>query len=502
MKLSTFAGLAVACLLTSSAAGMALAGTMVGTHDPGPIAGAPGPLVQRGPSVLSKVFQPAPKDRFEAGETVRVAGRLGHATMAAGRSAKTFVHLDLSAAQDLRAAEAASTNLAIVIDRSRSMKGQRMTNALAAARGMIARLRDGDSVSVVVYNTQSTVLVPPTIISASTRADLGLQLRTIEARGHTCISCGVEAGLEELSGGRGTVSRMLLLSDGQANTGMREVSGFEQLAERARGRGVSISSLGVDVDYDDRLLLAVAQASNGRHYFVRDPAGLARVFEEELQSLQRTVAAEVEAVIDLGPGVELSEVFDRAFTRRGSALVVPFGAFAAGDRKSLLFEVRLPRGVQGLNEVADVALRYRDLTQEPHVQGTCEGQLTVRLTDDASELSPLDPLVETRLARAETAAALRDANVAFAAGDADGARDRIDRTRGRIRQRRTASRSRAPKKSRAKIDLEFDDQFGALDDADEGFGQAQAAQPARPSASPQGKASVRQNADALSGLSL
>jgi len=500
MKLSTFAGLAVACLLTSSAAGLAIAGTLQGGPPPPPVPNRTPPPAKT-PSDLLSVFQPA-RDRFEAGETVHVAGRLGHATMAAGRSAKTFVHLDLHAPEDLRAAEAASTDLAIVIDRSRSMKGQRMANALAAARGMIERLQDGDTVSVVVYNTESTVLVPPTTVTAQTRTELGLQLRTIEARGHTCISCGVEAGLQQLERGQGAVSRMLLLSDGQANTGVRDVPGFERLAQRARERGVTVSSLGVDVDYDDRLLLAVAQASNGRHYFVRDPSGLRRVFDEELQSLQRTVASGVEAVIDLGPGIEVTQVFDRAFTRRGRALVVPFGAFAAGDRKSLLFEVQLPRGVEGLRDVADVKLRYRDLTEEAQRDGACEGSLAVRLSNDPGAVSPLDPLVETRLARAETSAALRDANAAFAAGDVAKAQERIERTRGRIRKRRTASRNRAPKKALARIDLEFDNQFGALDGADENFGRAQQVAPAAPARSSEGKASVRQNADALSGLGL
>lgn len=496
MKLSTFAGLAVACLLTSSATGMALADVLRSEPPPSPL-----PEPRPAASNLLEVLAPA-RDRFEAGDTVHVSGRLGHSTMAAQRSAKTFVHLDLHADEDLRAADPASTNLAIVIDRSRSMKGKRMDNALAAARGMVARLRDGDTVSVVVYNTESTVLVPPTTITAQSRTDLGLQLRTIEARGHTCISCGVEAGLEQLARGRGEVSRMLLLSDGQANTGIRDVSGFEQLAERARTAGVTISSLGVDVDYDERLLLAVAQASNGRHYFVRDPSGLARVFDDELASLQRTVASGVRASLHLAEGVRLVKVYDRAFSRVGDHWEVPFGAFAAGDRKSLLVEVQLPRGAQGLREVADVRLHYQDLTKPSGGDGACEGQLAVRLTEDAAAISPLDPLVETRLARAETSAALREANEAFAAGDSQRARERIKRTRGRIRKRRASSRGRAEAKHHGRIDLDFDDQIGALDGADQSFEQAQKRAPSAPASSFEGKASVRQNTDALSGLAL
>ena len=64
------------------------------------------------------------------------------------------------------------------------------------------------------------------------------------------------------------------------------------------------------------------------------------------------------------------------------------------------------------------------------------------------------------------------------------------------------SRKRAPSKSKARIDFEFDDQFGALDQADRNFEAAAQAEPAQPFESPAGRASVRQNADALSGLAL
>ncbi len=497
MKLTTFGGIAVATLITSCTAGFAVAAALQpSAADSTAVVQAP--VAPRG--VLADYVPTG--SSFEAGETVHVRGRLGHPTMAAGRSAKTYLHLDLSADASLAAAAPPAMNLAIVLDRSRSMKGQRMQNAMAAARGMIARLNLGDTVSVVAYNTQSTVVIPPTTITASNRADLALQLRSLEARGHTCISCGVEAGLEQLSAGRGAVQRMLLLSDGQANTGVRDESGFRQLAERARTRGVTVSSLGVDVDYDERLLLAVAQASNGRHYFVENPAGLARVFEDELRSLQQTVASGVEAVVRLAPGMQPGRVFDRAFTREGDAIVVPFGTFAAGDAKTLLMEVRLPRAAAGVHTVADVELRYRDLTQPDREGATCEGALAVALSTDAAAVSALDPIVEARLARAETAQALRDASAAFAVGNVQQARATLEATRGRIRTRRQASGGRVEKKHRKRLSVDFDTQLDALDGAHDNFAKAEAAAPAAAQRSRAGKSSLRQNADALSGLGL
>lgn len=439
---------------------------------------------------------------FTAGSTLMVEGRLGHPTLDATRDNETFLMLNVRAAAEELASTPAPVNLSIVIDRSRSMEGQRLENALAAARGMIRRLRDGDTVSVVTYNTETEVVVPATLLDSRSRDDLLFSLRSIEAQGHTCISCGIETGLATMStslgGTRPGVSRMLLLSDGEANAGIRDVPGIQRLAEQARGRDVAISSIGVDVDYNERMMFAVAQSSNGRHYFVENEAGLPRIFDEELDSLVRTVANRAEVELDLAPGVQLLEVMDRGFSRDGNRVLVPFGAFAQGDNKTLLVRLRVPRGDAGERPVAEVRMRWDDLTRSR--PGDCQGSLVAALTDDARRVSPLDPLVESRLARSETAAALSRANELFEEGDLVAAQRTLDSSRGRIRERRTDASNKADAAQQPALDKDFESQLEKLEAAEKGFSAA-AAEPA-PTASRAGKAQVRSNAGALDELGL
>jgi Ca-activated chloride channel homolog len=434
---------------------------------------------------------------FTSGSTLMLEGRLGHPTLDATRDSETFLMLNVRAAAEELVSTPAPVNLSIVLDRSRSMEGQRLENAIAAARGMIRRLRDGDTVSVVTYNTETEVVVPATVLDARSRDDLLFALRSIEAQGHTCVSCGIEMGLATM-GTRPGVSRMLLLSDGEANAGIRDVAGFQRLAEQARSRDVAISSIGVDVDYNERVMFAVAQASNGRHYFVENEAGLPRIFDEELDSLVRTVATRAEVELDLAPGVQVLEVMDRSFTRDGNRIFVPFGAFAQGDDKTLLVRLRVPRGDVGERAVAEVRMRYEDLTRAR--PGDCQGSLVAQLTDQASRVSPLDALVESRIARSETSAALQRANELFAEGDVAAAQRTIDSSRGRIRERRSEASNKADDASRPVVDADFERQLGALEQADQGFSAA-AAEPA-PAASRKGKAQVRSNAGALDELGL
>jgi Ca-activated chloride channel family protein len=431
--------------------------------------------------------------KFEDGSSsLRVEGRLGHATLAAGQDNETFVYLNVRSPTDA-AAQATPVDLAIVIDRSGSMQGKRMQNAIDAARGIVRRLRDGDSVSVTTYNTVAETLVPRTVIGPANREDVVARLAGITANGDTCISCGLEAGMRALEASAFTggvvVKRMLLLSDGQATAGIRDEQGFRSLAARVREMGCSISSIGVDVDYNQRVMSALATESNGRHYFVDNAAALPQIFEEELTSIARVVASDAEVRLSLGPGVQLLQVFDRTFRREGDALVVPMGTFTAGEEKTVLVKVRVPRGAAGERPVADVQLRFRDLVDGR--AGLSAGSLLTALTSD-TPASPLDPLVGARLGRASTTALLREANSLFEQGDVDGARNAIARQRAALRRQRDEL-APAPKGRGGEVDGDFERQDDALAKADGGFAQPPPSPAVPPQAARPGKAQVRAN---------
>lgn len=493
MRLTTLGVLAAASMSVTSLSVWALAPvggptpTRVAVGDP---ASAPKSALA---DLLGLGALPAGEAEFTAGTTVVMKGRLGHRVLAADEDSETFLLLELQAELDQIASTPAPVNLSIVLDRSRSMQGQRLQNAMAAARGMIRRLRDGDTVSVVTYNTTTEVLLPPTVVDDRSRERLAFGLGSVEARGHTCISCGIEAGMNLLSERTSAVNRMLLLSDGEANTGIRDVDGFRRLAGRARAMETPISSIGVDVDYNERIMFAVAQESNGRHYFVENPSGLPRIFDDELRSLVQTVASQAEVEVDLAPGVQVVEVLDRAFRRDGNRLVVPFGAFSSGDAKTLLVRLRLPRGEPGRQPVADVRLAYADLATGKRSE--CRGELAAQLTDRPDEVEPLDPLVEARVARSETASAILRANELFSAGEVEAAQRTIADNRGRVRRRRARASSRARrKKDKIALDNAFGSQLEVLEDAEGGFSAAQEAEPLAPATSRTGKSAVRRNA--------
>jgi Ca-activated chloride channel family protein len=398
---------------------------------------------------------------FSADGTLGLDARLGHGAIAKDGRGGTYLLAQVTGS-DKSSVTAPPLNLAVVIDRSGSMKGDRLANAIAAASGMVERMRDGDSVSVVSFDTQPTVVVPPTLASSATRASIEAAIRSIHLGGDTCISCGLEAGMRELEQtalGPSRVNRMILLSDGATNAGVRDVPGLRAMAGRMRDRGVTISTIGVDVDFDERVMTALAAESNGQHYFVESPSALPRIFSQEFDELLAAVGNDTELAIELAPGVDVEEVFDRSFQRDGRTIRIPFGTFSAKQEKTVLVRLAVPADRDGEVPIADLRLSYRDLVR--HADGAVAGSLALVVTTDSSAVQrDLDPFVATRLERSRTAQTLSEVNRLFEAGQVDAALARLRQQQENLKRTEAITR-RAPRPtpspSRNKID--FNDPF-------------------------------------------
>ena len=508
MKLRNAAVLASLGIVLSSAVAFAV-----------PLDGARGRARPLSPSDLSPSAS-APQRagaRMSAGDTLRVDARLGHATLARGPSGETLLLAQVTAgARPASAPPSPPMSLALVVDRSGSMKGERIAKAIEASVLALERMRDGDTITVAAFDTASQVVVPPTRVSASTRPRIEAAIRSIRLGGDTCISCGLEEGMRQLarvSHAGDHVDRLLLLSDGATNAGVRDLPGLRAMAGRMLGRGVTISTIGVDVDFDEKVMAAIASEANGRHHFVANAGGLPGVFAEEFDEVLASTARDAELVVELAPGVEVAEVFDRSFRREGDRIVVPFGTFAAGQEKTVLVRLRVPTTGEGSVPVSEVKLAYRDLVKQS--DGACKGALAIDVRGDGTEQQEMDPFVAARLERSRTAATLTDANKLFEAGRVAEARARLVRrkddltaTKGKALALAANEPAGAPRAGRS-LDRDFADQIGAVTEAERTFATEPAA--ATPPASPaggfappppsrEGRAGVRVNQEAASSF--
>jgi Ca-activated chloride channel homolog len=432
---------------------------------------------------------------FSSGQTLRVEGRLGHATLAARSGEETFVLVNVRADAAARGREA-RRHLTILIDRSGSMQGQKLQNAVAAAQGAVRRLSDGDLVSVIDYSTRASVLVLPSAVDDAMRERVSEAVARLGADGDTCISCALDESRELLATRPGFVSRVLLLSDGEATSGVRDLPGMHRVAESVRNAGATVTTIGLGVDYNERMMAAIARDTNGRHHFAESSGSLAAIFDQELSGLERSVARDTRLELELGSGIEVMDLSGLGFTREGARVVVSLGTFAAGEERTVLARVRATSGQSGERPVAVARITYEDLTTGRAASN--EGRLTATFTTDGSR-SPLDPVVQTQVERTGTVTALNQANDLFQRGDADAARATVAQKLTEVRTRRAGALAAAPAPKKASVARSFDQQEAALGQAATGFAAPPEDSATRPAAS--NKAALKRNQAAASELS-
>jgi len=275
-------------------------------------------------------------------------------------------------AKEVDPRERKPANLTFVIDVSGSMAREDRLGLVKQSLGLlIDKLDERDTIGIVVYGTNGRRVLAPT--SASDRDRILAAIERLRPEGSTNLQHGLDLGYDMASESfrRGASNRVVLCTDGVANTGATEA---EVLLERIRGeakRGIDMMALGFGMgNYNDALLQRLADEGNGQYAYIDDLGEARAFFLRRLTSVLEVVARDAKAQVEFNParveryrliGYEKRDVADRDF--RNDA--VDAGEVNAGHSVTALFEVKLVGG-PGTGRIGVARIRYK---QGPRGEG-------------------------------------------------------------------------------------------------------------------------------------
>lgn len=309
-------------------------------------------------------------------------------------------------------------NAAIVLDRSGSMSGEKIRHAKEAAKAFVRGMREGDRVALVTYSSGVEVPLPSVPIAEDTQMRALSLIDAIEVAGMTNLSGGLVAGRDQVleTAGEGRVNRVVLISDGVANVGITDAPGLARLAEDLRERSVSLTAMGVGLDFNEDVMMRLADRGGGNYYYVRDAHRLAGVFRKELQSLAGVVAQRPEVVVRLAEGVRVRDVPGYTFQQRGADLHVQLADIPGGAKRKVVVNLDVPTTAVGPRAVADVSLAFAPArTQARQALRTRVAAEVTRDERVAQRSVDVDALKAAT--RAETGAAMSEAVRLYEKGD-------------------------------------------------------------------------------------
>jgi Ca-activated chloride channel family protein len=328
-------------------------------------------------------------------------------------------------------------NLAIVLDRSGSMSGEKLRVAKTAVGEAIGRLQPDDRFSVVVYDDVVDVVIESTTASGEARRGAIERLRTVEARGSTNLGEGWLRGCEQVAGHLAElgVNRCLLLTDGLANVGITDPGQLSIHAAELRARGVSTSTFGVGNDFDERLLQDLADAGGGHFYYIADAPQIRDAITSEVGETLEVVAREVTLEVTARDDIRVEPISPYTASSRGNRTLVSIGELASEQVVEVILRLSVPYGDLGREVGAIVSLTDRDRVFGPGGAGQSEPvRLTWTYADDrANDDQPRDREVDRAVARLFAARARQEAVRRNRDGDFLDARRALASTAERIR---------------------------------------------------------------------
>lgn len=122
---------------------------------------------------------------------------------------------------------------------------------------------------------------------------------------------------------------------------------------------ISVSTVGVGGDYNEDLMTALAQNSDGNFYFVENSRDLSLIFEKELGSALAVAAQGVTVRIICPEGVKPRGILGHEYRIDGQAVELKFNQIYAGHDKVLILQLEVPpQPVAEKVEIAEVELEY------------------------------------------------------------------------------------------------------------------------------------------------
>ena len=323
-------------------------------------------------------------------------------------------------------------NLALVLDRSGSMAGEKIRLAKEAAVSALRRLEPRDRLAVVFYDDRIDVVVPSAPATSETVESAVRAIRDVEPRASTNLCGGWMRGCEQVAlvETPGAVRRVILLTDGLANAGITDPSEIAGHAAELRHRGIATTTIGVGHDFDEHLLGGMADAGGGNFYYVEHAEQITSSIETEVgEALEVTLR---EAWLRVGPAslAEVTPVAPYRTRRAGDDWIIELGDLVS------LQEMAVPLRIAFTpNALADPAKPAVGLTFALGASSTVAAEAVVqwRVASTAEVgAQARNRGVDHAVAEAYAALARREAGRLNRAGDFDAARERLARTRARI----------------------------------------------------------------------
>ncbi len=344
--------------------------------------------------------------------------RVGQHTMQAIISLGVDAHLQL---------EPAPLALAIALDRSGSMEGTKIRAARNGAIKVVQALDASMLFMIVAFNDQARVIFGPVLGTSENKLRAINAIQNVNAANGTRMSTALHTVVDKLGNDQSRATKILFLTDGRNEGELR--TALERAVARCHEARIGISAWGIGVDWDERELRFMADATHGSADIIPTPNQIEGAFTASFNEMRKTAIMNasmsfwtpggvmIKRVQQVYPSiVQLGTETDPSNARQ---TLVSLGSFAAGDQRDYLLDLEMlayEPGQQFL--LVRPSIKYSVPGAGEQIEkSTQTGWVFVQWTEDMALSAQIEEHIAHYTNQEELAQAIKEGQEALAAGD-------------------------------------------------------------------------------------
>ena len=289
-------------------------------------------------------------------------------------------------------------NLCLILDHSGSMEGRPLETVKQAAGQLVDKLKEGDRLSVVVFDHRAKVIVPNQIINDST--SIKGEINKLRASGGTAIDKGLKLGIEELDKGRkDSISQAFILTDGENEHGNNDLC--LKLARLATDDSITLNSLGFGDDWNQDVLEKIADVGGGALAYIPRPAQAIEEFGKLFNRVQSVGLTNSYLKFCLMPRVRLAELkpiaqvapdtIELPVQKEKNEFIVRLGDLMKDVERVVLVNTYIAKLPEGKQTIAQLQIRHDDPAEGK------EGLLSKSILVEANFMQQYQPQVNPQV---------------------------------------------------------------------------------------------------------
>lgn len=377
-------------------------GNITGITHPIPSTGNPGTI---DPNTVPNVVS-------NSESNIQFEWKLGNPYVYNNGNGEAFLDLRVTGKQS-NSSDRKRMNLVLVIDRSGSMSSEnKLEQVKTSAVEILNNLNPSDRLAIVTYDDSINTILPSTTVEDKNY--IRELIYGLRPGGSTNLSGGMMAGFAEAQRNfkDDSVNRIVLLSDGLANVGIVDPTEIANQAKRIRENKISVSAMGVGIDYNENLMASIADYSGGNYYYINQETSMASVFQKELNLMQNLIGTNAKATFDLNRGVEVIDIAGYKWEQSGRKLTIQVPDVYSGETKRIMVQLKVPTDSAKNVMLGSGQFVCTDISKKQPVLFTANFQPSVKvIADIAMVKSNEDKDVKQR---SESIIASRDMEKAYA----------------------------------------------------------------------------------------